>query len=43
VDSLPFAVGFEVDGTGAQNGDRATDLVYQYFGAVTENVRLVTR
>jgi hypothetical protein len=43
LNSLPFAVGFEVDGTGAQNGDRATDLVYQYFGAVTENVRLVTR
>lgn len=41
--SLPFAVGFEVDGSSAQNGDRATDLIYQYFAAVTENVRLVTR
>jgi hypothetical protein len=43
LNSLPFAVGFEVDGSGAQNGDKANDLIYQYFGAVTENVRLVTR
>jgi len=43
LNSLPFAVGFEVDGTSAQAGDAATDLIYQYFGAVTENVRLVTR
>jgi hypothetical protein len=32
-----------VDGNGAQAGDTANDLIYQYFGAVTENVRLVTR
>jgi len=43
-DSLPFAIGFEVDDGGSPgNGNTANDLIYQYFGAVTESVRLVTR
>lgn len=41
--SLDFMVGHEIDGSTAQAGDTAADLVRQYLGSTGERVRIVKR
>ena len=43
VTELPFMFGLEVGGTGAASGDAATDLVDQYFQAITEIMNPIIR